>query len=85
MEMIGLVFLTIVAGFALFSGLHYFLGISTTALRVLSLLVVLAVLVVLFCKRTSEIREEIASSQSTKPNRQGRSPVTFDVQVGGTL
>ena len=46
MEIIGLVFLTVVASLALFSGLHYFLGISTTALRVLTVPVILPVLVV---------------------------------------
>ncbi len=47
-KFIGLGFLTVVASIALFSGLHYFLGISSTALRVLTALVILAVLGVMF-------------------------------------
>jgi len=46
MEIIGLVLLGVVAIVALFSGLHYFLDISTTALRVLTALVVLGVMFV---------------------------------------
>jgi hypothetical protein len=48
MEIIGLVFLGVAAIVALFSGLHYFLGISDTALRVLTALVILVVLGVMF-------------------------------------